>query len=176
MKSVLLTSSFIIAAGGVEEANNAVASVDIQTLVLAVVSSGIIGTLISWLVSRQAQKANISKTEAEEEKLEAEADNIVAQTYNQILEDLRKEILREQHECARRIAQFEEDYKAHIESLSSRVNYLERRENQAVEHIQVLEARLIDVGVPLPPTPWTPRTRREDGTGSEPIDPGGPGH
>lgn len=172
MKLNAIVPSLFLTAAGVEEANDAIARIDVQTLILAIIASGVITTTVSWFLSRRTQRANINKTEAEENKLEAEADNIVAQTYNQILEDLRNEILREQQECARRMAQFEEDYKLHIGALTARVGYLERREGQAVEHIQNLESKLRELGVPLPPTPWTPRTRREDGTGPEPTDPG----
>lgn len=162
MLALLLILMWPQAADGVGVANDAVSGVSIQTLVIFLLGSSAFTTGVSYWLSRRKHAADALK-------LEAEADNIVAKTFNEVIETLRTQLRLQEQSCATRIAEVEEDNRRKYAGVVERLNYLEEREEQATSHIKNLEKMLRDLGVPLPPTPWRPRHfRRKNGRGNHP--------
>lgn len=149
------------AGDGVEQVNEAVAGVSIQTLVIFIVSSSAFTTVLSYWLTRRKNTADATKTEAE-------ADNIVAATFNEVIEALKAELIRQEEVCGKRIDQMEEDFNRELNRANERIEFLESREEQATAHIKNLEEKLRELGVPLPPTPWRAiNFRRRYGRGNQ---------
>lgn len=101
-------------------------SPNLQPLIIAVLSSGTITALVSWLISRR--------------KNHAETDGIVADTYSHILIDMRAELKR---------------YQDMLTAANRRIYILELREMRQERRVRQLERALWDAQIPIPEEqPW----------------------
>ena len=101
--------------------------VSLEVLLLAVITSGVVTTVISWLVSRK--------------KTSAETEGIVADTYSQVLGDMRAELTR---------------YQRLLDAAYARIASLERDVKSNVHRIRDLEQLMMENNLTIPEGPPTP--------------------
>lgn len=106
----------MIAAGEITQ------GVNLTSIIIAVVASGSFTAWLSWFLSRS--------------KSEAETEGIVADTYSQVLADMRTELQR---------------YQTMLEHATLRISALESRETRSQRRLRQLEKALHDEGIPIPP-------------------------
>lgn len=116
----------------VQLASEFLGGVDLTTLIIAVVGSGAFTAWLSWFLSRRKQSA--------------ETEGIVADTYSQVLADMREELTRYQ----KRIEALEKSDQVK----NAHIIWAERRIQQLIlalhdAHIPIPQA------LPTPPDPWS---------------------
>lgn len=97
------------------------AGANLTSIVIAVVSGGALTAWLSWFLSRRKQNA--------------ETDGIVADTYSQVLSDMRSELTR---------------YQQMMEAANKRISVLEVGERWSQQRILQLIMALNDAHIPIP--------------------------
>lgn len=96
-------------------------SPDLTTLILAVLASGALTATVSWLLHRR--------------KTDAETEGIVADTYSQVLADMRLEL---------------ERYRKRLAWSDQRISHLEHMEARSLKRLRQLENALHQANIPIP--------------------------
>lgn len=96
-------------------------SADLTTIILAVLASGALTATVSWLLHRR--------------KTDAETEGIVADTYSQVLADMRLEL---------------ERYRKRLAWSDQRISHLEHIEARSLKRLRQLENALHQANIPIP--------------------------
>lgn len=107
--------------------------INLTTLILAVLASGAFTAIVSWLLHRR--------------KTDAETEGIVADTYSQVLADMRLEL---------------ERYRKRLAWSDQRISHLEHVEARSTKRLRQLENALHQANIPIPQEELDPLDYTED--------------
>jgi hypothetical protein len=108
-------------------------SFDLTAVLLAVLASGALTAFVSWILHRR--------------KTDAETEGIVADTYSQVLADMRLEL---------------ERYRKRLAWSDQRISHLEHVEARSTKRLRQLETALHQANIPIPREEIDPLDYTED--------------
>jgi len=117
--------------------------VNLTTIVVAVLASGALTAWVSWYLSRN--------------KTNAETEGIVADTYSQVLSDMRVELTR---------------YQTMLDAANKRISKLEIDRNRTTVRVRQLERAMLEADIAIPPDVYSTPPYGQSGLWDQPREEG----
>jgi len=116
---------------------------NLTTIIVAVVAGGSLTACVSWFLARK--------------KTHAETEGIVADTYSQVLADMRTELTR---------------YQTMLEAANRRISKLEVDRNRTTVRVRQLERAMLEADIPIPPDVYSTPPYGQSGLWDQPREEG----